>query len=52
MRKLADMLIAFALVSAMLFTIALVFGLTPEGLGHWPESHDHPTNWNDTALHP
>lgn len=54
MRRLAETLVAFVLVSATLIAIAFVFGITPDGLtgGQWADTHDHPTNWNDTAQHP
>ena len=52
MRKLFETFAALLLVGAMLLGIAVIFGLTPEGLGRWPDTNDHPTNWNDAALHP
>jgi len=34
--------------------LAWVSGFTPDGIlfGQWAPIDDHPTNWDDSALHP
>jgi hypothetical protein len=54
LRKTAQTVFAILLIGAIFLMLALVCGVTPDGLlyGHWPDIDDHPTNWTDTGLHP
>ncbi len=54
MRSFFKNLAALCCASCILLLLAFIMGLTPGALldGHWTAVNDHPTNWDDLALHP
>lgn len=54
MKRVVRECLSLVLMGAVLVGLAWVSGFTPDGIlfGQWPGSDDHPTNWDDSALHP